>query len=296
MFTFIRDGFERAGVIFAPEDCERLKRDVLATRDFRTIFLEEADYRRNPQRRGILPRPGRNLMAKMDPRFIFFNEAFRDIVARVTGPRGRILDYAFVAAIPRHYLPAWVQAELAGAPNANLGQFIREEFRDLINFTGIDFHQDIIDFPYRELDFATMYIYCDRVGRSNAPVVVVPRSHELGVTRFPHDIATVGERRIRYGNERESAEYDCVEVTGTAGSMAFWHGAILHGTQPQTVDHPRVSCRILVQKNAQDPAACELAEANRAIRGPLSLPDLRRDIASSGELMMRRNVINTLVL
>jgi hypothetical protein len=296
MFTFIRDGFERAGVIFTPEDCQQLKHDVLATRDFRAIFLEEAEYRRNPQRRGILPRPGRNLMARMDPRFIFFNEAFREIVSRVTGPRGRILDYAIVAAIPRHYLPDWVQAELTDAPNANLGQFIREEFRDVINFTGIDFHQDIIDFPYRELDFVTMYIYCDDVGRNNAPVIVVPGSHKLGVTRFPHNIATLGGRRIRYGNEQESVEYECVEVTGTAGSMSFWHSAILHGTQPQTVDHPRISCRILVQKNPQDPAACELADVNSTIRGPLSLPDLRRDIANSGELILRRNIINALAL
>ena len=295
MFKFVQDGFEQAGVIFAPDDCERLKQDVLATRDLREIFLSEQDYRRDPQRRGILPKPGRNLMAKMDPRFIFFNEAFRDVVLRVTGPRGRILDYAFVAAVPKHYLPAWVQAELSGAPNGNLGQFVREEFRDIIYFNGIDFHQDILDFPYREVDFVTLYIYCDQVGKNNAPVVVVPRSHELGVTQFPHEISALGGTRIRYGSKGDAGEYSCFELTGSAGSMAFWHGAILHGTQPQTVDHPRISCRILVQRNLGDPAACELSEVNKGIRGPLSLDTLRRDLGSADELIMRRNVINSLV-
>src|SRR5690349_2043650 len=112
MFTFIPDGFEQTGVIFAPEECERLKQDVLATRDFRKVFLDESEYRQNPERRGNNPRPGRNLLARMDPRFIFFNQKFGEIVARVMGPRARILDYVLVGAMPKHYLPTWVKTEL----------------------------------------------------------------------------------------------------------------------------------------------------------------------------------------
>ena len=52
----------------------------------------------------------------------------------------------------------------------------KEEHRDLTYFKGIDFHQDIIDFPDRDPDFITAYIYLDKVDTKTSPLYLIPNS------------------------------------------------------------------------------------------------------------------------
>ena len=80
-------------------------------------------------------------------------------MAQVLGPRWRILDYKFVVGIDHDTLPQWLHEEIGDRPIANLGPYVKEKFRDMTYFRGIDFHQDILDFPDRESDFITVYIY-----------------------------------------------------------------------------------------------------------------------------------------
>ena len=47
-----------------------------------------------------------------------------------------------------------------------MGRFIKEKYRDITYFRGIDFHQDIIDFPHKQSDFATFYVYLDNVDKN----------------------------------------------------------------------------------------------------------------------------------
>jgi Phytanoyl-CoA dioxygenase (PhyH) len=289
--SFAGDGFVSLGVVFPPEECRALKTEVLRTRDFRDVFLTEEKFRRNPQRRGTNPRPGRNLLARIDPRFIFFNQRFNEEMVHVVGPHKRILDYVLVAAIPHHYLPDWIKAETENVPANNLGPFIKEEYRDITYFTGIDFHQDILDFPYRDADFVTAYVYLDKVTTDTAPLIAVPRSHELGVTIFPHKIKlSPSGLTLLYENDLGiTGEYEWVEVIGDAGSLAYWHCATLHGTRPQKNDSPRISVRILVEKNSREPDTCELDRANQLIKGELSLEKIRVDIDKEGKSVVREN-------
>ena len=56
---------------------------------------------------------------------------------------------------------------------------------------GIDFHQDIIDWPTRSPDFITAYIYLNDIDKDSAPIFVVPKSHLLGASTSPHKLKKI---------------------------------------------------------------------------------------------------------
>ena len=160
----------------------------------------------------------------------------------------------------------------------NIGKFLSEKARSVTMFRGISLHQDIIDFPLRHPDFITFYIYLDEVTVNSAPLIIIPDSHLNGPQPFPHDYVQLNtENKIRYKN-KFSSEYDMLTVTGEIGDVAFWHPYLLHGTKPVTSASPRVSLRLLIEKNADQDKNCILDKVNNKI-GPLeTLKTTREDI------------------
>lgn len=65
---FCDDGVVLPGQVVDPGRCSRLLNDILATRSFGPdLFLSEEEFRRNPERRGVNPRPGRaNVLDRFD--------------------------------------------------------------------------------------------------------------------------------------------------------------------------------------------------------------------------------------
>ena len=292
-YSFVSDGFASMGNIFTQRDCSQLLSDALRSRDFNEIFLTEDEFRSNPSISGNNPRPGRNLLSKLETEFIFSNSLFQETMTRVLGPRWRILDYKFVVGLDNGSLPEWLSAELNDRPIANLGPYVKEHFRDLTYFRGIDFHQDILDFPDRDADFVTVYIYLDDVDVQAAPLYVIPGSHQFGATVFPHNLVKNPNGSYTYTDDvGMTANLECLCLTGCAGSMYYWHSATLHGTQPTFGDQRRISVRILVEKNSRAPMSCELDLLNASIRGPLSLGVTRKDLDDQGNLLVRQNIIN----
>lgn len=175
----------------------------------------------------------------------------------------------------------------------NLGPYVRPEFRDITYFYGIDFHQDIIDWPDRHADFVTVYVYLHTVGPNDAPLHILRGNHRFGATEFPHRLVLEGDTRTyRYtadGDRQRSCE--CVKMMGPAGTIAVWHSATLHGTQPDKADRERISLRLLFgKKNAEPRTGIDLI--NDRIQGPLSLSRTRRDLSAEGAAILRSNVIN----
>ena len=295
-FTFLKDGFQFAGHVFSPEETRQLLAEAMATRDFKDIFFDEADFRANPQYFGVHPRVGRNLLAKLNSDFIFSNERFVGEMTKVLGKRWRIMDHKFVMGVPDSYMPEWIQKECEGKFIANLGPYIKPQYRDITYFHGIDFHQDIIDFPDRESDFITAYIYLDEVGSDCSPLYVLPGSHLLGASIFPHKVDKNADGSFNYENDFEKrSTHACFQLTGAAGSLYYWHSSVLHGTQPQVNDRPRISVRLLVDKNSKEEHAGELDQVNATIQGPLSLGTTRRDRDERGVDTIRGNLINKLI-
>ena len=91
-------------------------------------------------------------------------------------------------SIPEKLIPKWVLDLKKDHHSVNLGEFIKPKYRDITYFKGIDFHQDIIDWPTRGPDFVTAYIYLNDVNIESAPLFVIPKSHLLSASSYPHKL------------------------------------------------------------------------------------------------------------
>lgn len=292
-YDFIKDGMRCLSGFFNPVDTKKLMNSALATRNLNNLFLTEENFLKEQKHKGVNPRPGRNLIEKLDSDFIFSNQKFQDEMAKVCGERWRVLDYKFVMGVPNKYIPDWLKLELDDRLVANLGAYVKEEYRDITYFRGIDFHQDIIDFPERDSDFITVYIYLDNVDENTSPLYVFPGSQRLGASTFPHKLNKLRDKTYQYENNyADMMECDLLKLTGAAGTMSYWHCNTLHGTQPHQDDEPRISVRILVEKNMKTKTNCELDIANMQSLGSLSLLTTREDLDGAGKAIKKGNTIN----
>ena len=293
MNTFISHGYQICEKIFDEDQCKLLLNNVLKTRDLTNVFLSEKKFKKEENHLGVNPRPGRNLLEKLDTTFIFFNEDFNLKMTKALGDSWRILDYKLVMAFPKNYIPKWLSAELNDILVANLGPYVRPEYRDITYFQGVDFHQDTIDFPDRESDFITAYIYLDKVDENLSPLHLLSHSHKLGASVFPHNLKVIERNKYLYKNDfNDQQNCDLIKLMGDGGSLYYWHCNTLHGTQPQIDDKPRVSVRILIEKNSKTKSDCLVDGANKISKGSLSLKKTRRDVDSSYKAVVFGNKIN----
>ena len=292
--SFMHEGISTFNNFFNPEECKSLLDKVSSTRNLENIFLTEEEFKRNPQHKGTNPRPGRNLAEKLDTEFIFGDPSFTSIMVKVLGNRFRIYDYKFVCGVPTSIMPNWVKDICKDNLVNNLGKYIKPKFRDITYFHGIDFHQDIIDYPYRKGDFITVYIYLDKVLPSQAPLHVLNRSHSLGATIFPHSLSKIDGGYLYSDSKDNEVMCPLNILTGNGGDMSFWHSFTLHGTQPQNDDESRVSLRIIVEANSDEDDKSWLNECNFNISGSMSLSKTRKDISAEGEAEIYGNIINKL--
>ncbi len=272
-FNFLNNGVEYSGSIFEKGGCERLVKEIRNSRNFSKIFLTKKDWQ-NKKFSYIKnnPGPGRNLLNKLETQFIFENKKFKNIMTSVLGKNYRILDSKLVMGFPIHYIPKWILEIKKNHHTVNLGEFIKPKYRDITYFRGIDFHQDIIDFPTRSPDFVTAYIYLEDVDLSSAPLYVIPNSFKLGATTYPHQIDKLAKNKINYSvSLKRNMKCNFKVLVGKQGTLHYWHPFILHGTQPQKKDVSRLSVRLLVEKNRQIDINCDLDKVNKKIKGKMKL-------------------------
>jgi hypothetical protein len=272
----------------------RLLAKLKATRGFdETLFLSEAEFDAAPQYTGVNPRPGRNLLERFDADLAFVEQApsVKAVIEDLLGPGFKTLDRKVVCGVPDRAMPAWLKAGIAGNPVNNLGAYVRPEYRDVTYFYGIDFHQDLIDHKNRPADFITLYIYLHPVTANDAPLYILPGSHALGGSIFPHDLTRTpdGGWLYRDGRGRE-VQTRLKMLTGPAGYVALWHACMLHGTQPDAADHERISLRYLLAR--QDGGEAGIDQVNAAIKGPLSLEATRIDLSAQGQAILKQNTVN----
>ena len=257
------------------------------------LFLDEQTFLADPQYTGVNPRPGRNLLEKLDDQLGFIERApmITSALTALLGEGYEILNRKLVCGVPGSVMPAWVKAQIAGGMVNNLGCFVRPEYRDMTYFYGIDFHQDLIDYKDRDADFVTLYSYLHPVTRQDAPLFLLDGSHRLGATVFPHDLTRTGDETWRY-TDRNGGETEVSQrmLVGGTGFTAVWHACTLHGTQPDAADHERISLRYLFARKPGAPAGIDAV--NRALMGPVRLAGTRVDIADNGKPVMTGNTVN----
>ena len=278
MFNFLKNGIENCGTIYSNNDCKKLLKEIHKTRNFEKIFLSRKNFLKgNKYNLKQNPSPGNNLLHKLDCSFIFENNFFIKKMKKVLGKNFRILNHKLVMGVPESYLPEWIKLLIKDNTSNNLGKFIKPKYRDITYFKGLDFHQDIIDYPTRVADFITVYIYLDNVSVNTSPLYVVPNSHKLGATKFPHDlIINNNTLDILYTNKKKKIKSKTFRLDGKAGSTSYWHPFILHGTQPHKDSKPRISVRLLVEKNRWCAVKCDLDKINKKINGKISINNTRK--------------------
>ena len=267
---FINNGFEYIGNIDT-NYAEKLGKKILKDIDIENLFINDKKDCEKYINIKTNPMPGRNIAEKMQISNFFENEAITNSFKRICGERYRILDYKFVLGVPTSYMPDWVSNDLGGKAQANLGKYIKPDKRLMTYFNGIDFHQDIIDFPSRTPDFVTFYYYLTNVSLKESPLVVLKDSHKFGPMVFPHEIE-IKNKKIFLKNEIFEEEV----LIGRPGEFYVWHPYILHGTYPTHEGTPRVSLRILVERNADLITNCQLCEVNDSLLNSNAQKEVRK--------------------
>lgn len=107
--SFLDSAFEIKKNFFNKKDCKKILNLVKKNRDFNKIWISENDFDKNKILKTVNPRPGRNLIEKLDTKFIFSNPKFIELINKILGPKWKVLDYKFVAALEKKMVPNWVQ-------------------------------------------------------------------------------------------------------------------------------------------------------------------------------------------
>lgn len=298
MLEFIRDGFLPFGPVLDAEKCADLHCKI-APNIGPHIFLPEDEFRANPVRKGVNPCPGRNILETLDDSFVLSNPEINRALDLILG-KWDVLLKKVVVAVPRQWLPSYVATEIAAAPVPNLGAYVKPDYRNITYFRGIDWHQDIIDYPGQNSDFITLYVYLEEVTENDSPLNVLKYSHGLGATVFPHHITHLDHGIFSYSkNENSSGVLTTREtLVGPSGSAYLWHACTIHGTTPKPsgVEKPRISLRYLVAKTARVGdyfTAIDVLNNELLNRGHrLSLDSTRIDLDARGAAVIRANLIN----
>ena len=292
---FVERGYHLFPRAVSPAAAGQLLATVRSQRRFdESLFLSEAEFDANPTWRGVNPCPGRNLLDSFEPMLGFVEQDSQIVEAlgALLGEGYRILNRKFVCGVPATVIPQWLKDRILGNPVNNLGPYVKPEFRDITYFYGIDYHQDLIDFPDRPADMITLYVYLHPVTLRDAPLHLLEGSHALGATVFPHDLRKLDDGAWRYGAGVRGA-IDCpqLKLTGDAGFAAMWHGCTLHGTQPDDGDEERISLRYLLTRGDDRPNG--LDRVNAAIGWPVILPSTTRaDLDAQGRARIKHNAVN----
>jgi hypothetical protein len=170
----------------------------------------------------------------------------------------------------------------------NLGAYIKPEFRDITYFHGIDFHQDIIDWPAwpdekKWHDFITLYVYIHDVDQHDSPLNVLIGSHKFGTSTFPHILEKTASNSWRYTDDKQrSMECEQRILTGNTGYVGIWNPYLLHGTQHiGEVKEMRLSLRYILARdpNAQSPI---IDDVLAGVDGPFYIERARTDLNDKG--------------
>jgi len=278
--NFIDDGFVDLGPVLDKTKCRELLEKVYETRSFGPeLFIDEKQHKTNPKWAKNNPGPGINLTEKFNLDFIENDDSFKNSMIRVLGPDYKIMLKKFVVGVPIGWLPKWVNSKTENLMDANLATWIKPEFQDMTYFRGLDFHQDLIDHKSRFSDFITLYVYLDNVDMKMSPLVVIPKSHIFGATKFPHDIKIEWDaKNCMYSDRRgNTANLNYKFLTGNSGQMYFWSALTLHGTQAQMADKPRISLRYLIERSKTTDEFL-IDKFNKTINFELSLDATRSDL------------------
>lgn len=298
-----KNGVHLFDEILDKEKIAQLHNKIIDLRSFgEDLFLSESEYASQKNHFNTNPSKEVNLLNQFKEELDLIEKNTRIVIVlnELLGPDYEIVIKKLVCGVPNAWLPDWVSKKIDNVNIANLGPYIKKQYRDVTYFRGIDFHQDIIDWPEgrSNLDpstFFTLYVYLHDVDRYDSPLHILPGSHTLGSTLFPHKLIHKGDDCWSYEDDVGNLKH-CYEtiLTGKAGFVGLWHNCLLHGTQPvnQESEKYRISLRYLIGKSNNNKNRTGVDEINDNIQGILKPLRTRRDLDMDGKVKIRGNSIN----
>ena len=81
-------------------------------------------------------------------------------------------------------------------------------------------------------------------------------------------------------------------IRSGGGTLSYWHCSTLHGTKPIIGKKPRISVRVLIEKNSKRIEKSLIDKVNKKIIGKLSLIKTRNDLTKSGKSKIKGNFLH----
>lgn len=260
--NFIKNGYIQCDNLLDKKDCEQFLKKIYKLKNYNKndLFLSEKEFLANPSI--YKTNPGKNinnilLDENLALDFVFKNKKIDEIISKILGKSYNIDLSKIVMGIPDHWIPEWIKKILSSLGSSNnLNPFLKEKFRDVTCYYGAEYHQDSIDYSgskaLKSKTFIVMYIYLSDVTETDAPIYILPTSQVYGAQKFPHEIK-YDENKIHYTPEnKKKVSLDEVKLTGDAGTIFFWHSLLLHKTTIVKNSKPRISLKVVIEKNSKD--------------------------------------------
>tara|TARA_X000001036_G_scaffold124191_1_gene117723 strand:- start:19884 stop:20789 length:906 start_codon:yes stop_codon:yes gene_type:complete len=292
--SFEDKGIIDFGQILSSQKCLETLNIIRESRSWSDqLFRSYEDVRDNPQFKKVNPGRGvSNFAEKLDLSFIEKDSLVKETLDEILGKDYEIILKKFVVGVPDSWLPDWLKPIISKNLTANLGEYIKTEFRDVTYFRGIDFHMDLIDHPGKAGDYVTLYVYLDNVSERMSPLHVVEKSHIFGATKFPHNIKIESKDEIKYGlNSENLKSFKKKILTGKAGSLYIWSSMTLHGTIPVSGDLPRFSLRYTIKKNDKNKKKFLIDKLLNSVDGLTKLNTMRDDLDKSFKQVKFKKVL-----
>jgi len=198
---FSEDGFVNFGKILKNSECDKVAKLVIDSRPWdKSIFREYDEVFGSKRHLNAIPlKDGFNLAEKVDLKFIESDKTFTSTIEKILGEKYECILKKFVVTAPQSIIPDWLKEISKKRLDGQLNQYLKPEFRDISYFSGIDYHMDLIDYPDFDGNYLTVYVYLTDVDESYSPLYIIPKSHRLGPTLFPHNLKkTNNENTIQY--------------------------------------------------------------------------------------------------
>ncbi|KAF3982731.1 MAG: mitomycin antibiotic biosynthesis protein [Methylococcales symbiont of Hymedesmia sp. n. MRB-2018] len=299
--NLIEDGLFYFGEILDVNKVNALYKKMITNRKFdKNIFMDEKTYKLQKNNLKANPTVEFNFLNQFKEELscIENNEIILKTIQEMLGDDYEIVLKKAVCGVPDTWLPKWIKKKINNINVANLGAYVKPEYRDITYFRGIDFHQDIIDWPKGSTDldpstFLTLYVYLHDVSEFDSPLYILPKTHKFGATLFPHKLKKDGNLWSYKDDGREIRVEEKV-LTGRTGYSGIWHNCTLHGTMPvkSETENFRLSLRYLIGKSNSNKNMTGIDKINEKIKGNLVPIRTRIDLDERGLAKIKGNIIN----
>jgi len=239
--NFIRNGYIECSNLLDRKKCKDISNKLKKTFDLKKIFLSEKEFLNQNKKQKT-----KNFIDQLNIDFLIKNEKFKKLLENILGKNYYLYASRAICGVPLHYLPEWIREKMI-LNSPNLNQFIREKFKSIRYFNGIDYHMDLIDFKNEKSDFVTVYVYLDKVTKKMSPLNLLTGSHYGGAQVFPHKL--IKKKKIIFIIlEKKEINTKKKILLGDSGDAWIWHGCLLHGSEFNTSQDARFSLRFIFRK------------------------------------------------